>query len=150
MAHVFVVHGDLMALACDAWLVPGGHGPGESWRRGLPRKRLPRPAGFGQPGQRSCLLAETEPPEPLPFLTDIVAGAESDPAWWVQGARDFVAVATRTLRERERPPAHGRTRHLLALPLVGTGGGGATHLSGELVHLLLEALGDVGPPPPEA
>ena len=141
MAHVFVVHGDLMALACDAWLVPGGNGPGQTWLPALPKHRLPRPAGWGEPGHpRSCLLAETDAPDPLPFLTDIVASDRYGPDWWVDGARDFVRVASRTLAERARASSFGRERPLLALPLVGTGGGGATHLSGELVRPLLAAL----------
>src|SRR5215470_2999367 len=141
MGHVFVVHGDLMALGCDAWLVPGGHGPGQTWKKAPPEKRLPRPESYGVPGgTRSCLLAVTEPPEPLPFLTDIVAGDRQSPEWWVQGAREFVRTASEDLRDRQRAPVYGRERPLLALPLVGTGGGGAVHYSGELVHLLLEAL----------
>jgi len=144
MGHVFVVHGDLMSLACDAWLVPGGNGPGQTWKRALPRERLPRPARWGQPGTpRACLLGEAEPPEPLPFLCDIVSVDDRhDPTWWVDGARDFVRVAARTLVGRGRAPVFGRALPLLALPLVGTGGGGATHLSGELVGLLLGALGE--------
>lgn len=32
--HVFLVHGDLTKLSCDAWLVPSGTrpGPGSIWR----------------------------------------------------------------------------------------------------------------------
>jgi hypothetical protein len=144
MSHVFVVHGDLMKVACDAWLVPGGRGPGGTWLPGLPpkRKRLPLPADWGAPGTcRACLLAEVADDEPLPFLCDIVAFHDRlDPSWWVDGARDFVRVAAETLARRGRGPAHQRARRLLALPLVGTGGGGASHLSGELVNVLLRAL----------
>lgn len=140
--HVFVVRGDLMQFACDAWLVPGGAGgPGATWRAVLP---LPSewhtpPAGWAEQ-ERSVLLASVPPPEPLPFLTDITGNNRDSPEWWVEGARRFVRLAARTLHDTERAPLFGRSKHLLAMPLLGTGGGGGGHLSGEVVRLLLRAM----------
>lgn len=143
--HVFVLYGDLMQLACDAWCVPGGKMPGITWRPALPPRTHweKPPAGWGRPeAPRSMLLVREPPPEPLAFLTDIVAqeGGDPDPDWYVEGARQFVRLAARTLAEEGRAPLHGRAKRLIALPLVGTGGGGGAHLSGEVVRLLLPSL----------
>lgn len=142
MSHVFVVRGDLMQLACDAWLVSGGNGgPGHTWRSVLPPKSqwLPREAGWGD-RERSIQLADTEAPDPLPFLTNISGQPEDPPDWYVESARHFVRVASRTLLDKKRAPMFGRATHLLAVPLVGTAGGGGGHSSGDIVRLLLPAL----------
>lgn len=141
--HVFVLRGDLMQLGCDAWCVPGGKAPGVTWRPGLPpRTHWEKPPElWARPGgPRSMLLVNEPAPEPLAFLTDIVAQEGSDPDWYVEGARQFVRLAARTLEEQGRPPANGRAKRLVALPLVGTGGGGGAHLSGDVVRLLLPAM----------
>jgi hypothetical protein len=142
MSHVFVVRGDLMQLACDAWLVSGGNGgPGHTWRGVLPPKSawLAREAGWGD-RERSILLADVAAPEPLPFLTNISGERDHAPEWYVDSARHFVRVAARTLREKGRAPSFARAKHLLALPLVGTAGGGGGPTSGEIVHALVPAL----------
>ena len=141
--HVFVVQGDLTALACDAWLVPGGRGgPGLVWKKALEGKRRIRaPHEWGHEGVlRSRLYAEVLPDEPVPFLTNITGTNRAGPEWYVQGAVDFVSVAVDHLRAKRPAPLHGRARHLLALPLVGTGGGGGARYSGEVMRLLLPAL----------
>lgn len=145
MSHVFVVHADLMRITCDAWLVPGGFGPGATWRAALPAKskRLPLPDGFGKDdGPRAALYADVDDDAPLPFLTDITGGNRHPPQWYVEGARDFVVRASSTLKALGRAPLHRRERHLLALPLVGTAGGGAAYFSGEITALLLAMLED--------
>lgn len=142
MSHVFVMRGDLMQLACDAWLVSGGNGgPGHTWRAVLPPKSqwLAREAGWGD-RERSILLADVDAREPLPFLTNISGQPEESPDWFVESARHFVRVAVRTLSEKKRAPMFGRAKHLLAVPLVGTAGGGGGHSSGDIVRLLLPAL----------
>jgi hypothetical protein len=144
--HVFVVRGDLMQLVCDAWCVPGGNGPGITWRRALPprSKWQKLPEGWGDAnGLRSTLLVDADAPEPLAFLTDITSdrvAPTNAAAWFVEGARQFVRVSSAALSDRKRPPVHGRAKHLVALPLVGTGGGGGGHLAGEVVALLLPAM----------
>ncbi len=143
-SHVFVLRGDLMQLTCDAWLVPGSErSPGESWRTALPPQEawLELPAGWSDEGRpRARLLAEVSPTEPLPFLTDVIGTKRDGPPWYVEGARHFVQLAARVLRDKKRAPLFGRHKHLLALPLAGTGGGGGARLSGEVVRLLLPAL----------
>lgn len=142
--HVFVARADLMRLACDAWLVPGGTGgPGSTWKPALPPKeqRLAPPPGWGDPGApRARLWADVDDGTPLPILTNITATNRQGPAWTVQGARDFLQVATAELRRRRRRPLNGRARFLLALPLLGTKGGGGEYYSGEITRLLVPLL----------
>ncbi|MDP2345282.1 MAG: SIR2 family protein [Deltaproteobacteria bacterium] len=142
--HVFVAHADLMRLACDAWLVPGGNGPGFTWRHALPpRPWRERPADWSQVGgARAHVLADVADDVPIPVLTDITGSNRMEPAWYVDGARDFLRVATAELRARRRAPLYGRPRYLLALPLLGTAGGGAAYWSGEITALLLPLLRD--------
>lgn len=144
VSHVFILHTDLMRLACDAWLVPGSitpesHGPGRTWRAALPRRKKWRDTPFPA-GARTGLLAEVDDDEPLPFLTDVTATNRTPPEWFAEGARAFLRNATAMLRERRPFPLHGRERHLLALPLLGTKGGGAALYSGEITGLLLPLL----------
>ena len=143
-SHVFVLHTDLMRLACDAWLVPGAitadsFGPGRTWRQALPRRKQWRHAPIPV-GERSALLADVDDDAPLPFLTDVTASNRTPPSWFADGARAFLQNASRVLREHRPQPLHGRARHLLALPLLGTRGGGAAIYSGEITSLLLPAL----------
>ena len=141
--HVFVAHADLMRLSCDAWLVPGGKGPGFTWRTALPPRAQwrPLPADWSEPGAvRATVLADVDDGVPLPVLTDITGTNRMPPAWYVDGARDFLRVATAALRARRRAPLFGRTRYLLAVPLLGTAGGGGAYWSGEITELLLPLL----------
>ncbi len=141
--HVFVAHADLMRLACDAWLVPGGNGPGSTWRGALPPRTQwrPLPPDWTEPGTvRATLLADVDDDLPLPVLTDITGTNRRAPAWYVDGARDFLRVATSALRARRRRPLFGRPRYLLAVPLLGTAGGGGALWSGEITALLLPLL----------
>lgn len=142
MGHVFVLHGDLMALACDAWLVPSGYGPGDTWVRALePGEPRELPEGWGTAsGPRSLLVrpASRTPKPPEPFLTYVVGDSAQGPEWFVEGARAFVETAAAHVKKRE--PYYGRTKHLLALPVVGTGGGGGISISGSVLRLLLTTL----------
>ena len=142
VGHVFVMRGDLMALACDAWLAPGGHTPGATWRGALaPVPEAPHPAGWGEPGGPRVMPwppVDAGPGASQPFLTFLAGTNRHGADWHVAGAREFVRVAAAQVKAR--PPRHGRARHLLALPLVGTGHGGAGHLAGNVVRLLLGAL----------
>jgi hypothetical protein len=60
--------------------------------------------------------------------------------WIASGARQFVEQAATKLRGET--PAYKRHRHLLALPIVGTGAGGGWHAAGEIVRELVRTLTD--------
>jgi hypothetical protein len=139
-AHVFVAWSDLKSVTCDAWLVPGGRGAGRVWRQALPKHwRYASP--IDETRRCSVILdGDNALPTPLPVLTDISGDGAQGASWYVEGARAFLREATDALRRSQRPPLHGRARYLLALPLLGTDGGGGGALSGEITSLLLPAL----------
>ncbi len=150
--HVFVCWSDLKRLACDAWLVPGGRGPGATWRDALPRGwHIPALlSGFGIDDEHRAAVMAEEAGEPIAVLTNITSTSldggrgsppsSRSPEWYVAGAAAFMRVATKALRESGREPMHGRSRYLLALPLLGTKGGGGAAWSGEITSLLLPLL----------
>lgn len=140
--HVFAVHGDIMELACDGWVVPGDERPGKTWRAAIEwPARVELPAGWGEPGGPRVArwpAKQKGRAVPEPFLVDLAGTNRHGASWYVEGAREFVRVAAERVKRRE--PYHHRARHLLALPLVGTGFGGASQAAGDVVRLLLGAL----------
>ena len=146
--HVFVVRGDLRKLGCDAWLTPCDVGayPLRRWLEWPPDEpavgaRHPDPPkGWGRGGVRSFKLEQWPAHLPQPWLTNIGGSPKGGTAWFVQGAVQFLERAAADLAGS--PPRHRRARHLLALPVVGTGFGGARRMAGEVVRELLPALYD--------
>ena len=112
--------------------------------------RLRTPAGWQDRSVRSFEIEEwpTEGDVARPWATQVVV----DPSWGVdqiaervtQGARQFVQHAAAALKERGKPAAFGRHRHLLALPVIATGHGGGWASAGailrELVPLLIDEV----------
>jgi hypothetical protein len=138
--HVFIVHGDLRRLACDAWLIPTSQKarPGSEWF--LPGYDGPR-AGtpFADGGPRVQPLPGHAPGRPCPWLGRV--GSYDRPVtWYADGAAEFLAAAAADLTTAGRPPLFGRAAYLLALPVVGTGKGGAADKAGEVVQELLPRL----------
>ncbi len=146
--HLFIVQGDLTRLHCDHWALPCDVQVGVSrswkgtplWERAQLRKKrtqtlLHLPEDWGQQGRRSIPMLDWAGPA-RPWFTNVGFGPETDLNWFVEGARQFVRGATRTgaALERERP--------LLALPIVGTGYGGARWAAGELLRSLVSMLLD--------
>jgi hypothetical protein len=145
--HLFVVRGDLLRLACDAWLLPTdealhvtdgwwhdaalaerlrARGASHKWRSG------PWVKAFTD-GRRAVPLDAA--PGPRPYLTQIGASGEGAD-WYVSGVVEFIdaALADGPVRwlARQRP--------LLALPVVGTGWGGAGHVAGAILDHLVPQL----------
>lgn len=142
--HVFVVHGSLLCLECDAWLLPCGHGGSTaSYWRLPPNEDLYEawgwPPGTWTRSKRSVAL-EGDLDRPRPFATHVGGGRDAPTEWFVEGALEFVAVAHARLAREGRAPRHGRARPLLAMPLVGTGYGGGAAYAGEIVAALLPEL----------
>lgn len=177
--HVFIVHGDLTKLAAHAWLMPCDRWPGieRYWvpedahaelksrftalhveiRGGSPRPSPlsrfhyegPMPEGWASDGVR-VLAVPDWPVEagPRPFLCNVGGSRRLGADWYVEGVRQFLEVAGEALSQRtELRPA--RARPLVALPLVGTGKGGASDTKGGMIRALLSflyaALGEEGP-----
>ena len=141
--HLFVLHSDLTRLRCDHWLLPsdGALTVSDSWRsaptwteRGLEsalqRARDKTPDGWESEVLRSFPL-EVEGAG-RPWVTNVGGelprtGGQPDVRWHVEGARQFLVAATGSA------PMLERARPLLALPIVGTGQGGARAAAGDLL-----------------
>src|SRR5947209_11288558 len=116
--HVFIVHGDLRRLACDAWLMPAGAQarPQEKWLLpSQPAHDWPEPPPGWQRGERRALRLEGGPADgPQPWLVN-VEGDESTPVdWYLEGVRQFLRQARDWLSGR--PRRLERARPLLGLP----------------------------------
>ena len=155
--HVFVVHGDLTHLACDEWLLPTdrdltltdawlptlaqdavGRGPD-----GVPTLRLDAPEEFCAGRRRVLRVPDEALATPIdgspvtrgcPWLLDVGSGGDLDVDWLVDGVRAWLEE-TGTGEQRS-----GRDRPLLALPLIGTGAGGAAERRDDVLERLLPAL----------
>ncbi len=138
--HVFIVRGDIRRLACDAWLLPcdGRARPKNDWF--LPGYSGPRDGTrFLEGGPRTQLLRGTPAGLPQPWLTHV--GSHHRPvSWYVDGASEFLDAAAGVIAAAADVPLFRRARPLLALPIVGTGGGGAAARTGEVVQELLPRL----------
>jgi len=131
--HVFIVRGDVTLIACDAWLVPTD-------------AALHVEAYWGDAVRNAKTPRVPDPPSPVvamewpyasrrPYLVDVVNKYTR-----VDNARLFVEAAARELRGR--PPVNARARPLVALPLIGTGGGGGREVAGTILRELLPVLRD--------
>ena len=59
-----------------------------------------------------------------------------------QTLREFLDVAMTELKQHQPRPANQRERYLLAVPVLGTGSGGAIDLTGQVIAKVLEILRD--------
>lgn len=129
--HLFVVHGRLESIGCDATIVPtdGAFHLERYWGPllGTTDVGALRPPGWGPGG-----VARSAGGEAIWFL-DV---ATQDIATLVRQARRALhAVADEGLR-----PGDGRALPLVALPVLGSGGGGFAHVKGDLLTALLEMM----------
>jgi len=143
---VFVVHGDLRRLACDAWLMPC-----DSEVKPLPQwfeepESLPDgfrwpdpPNSWGDDGVRVMPIQAWPPGRPWPWLVNVGSGPGTPMEWFVEGARQFLEAVGPALKP-PCTPRNGRVKPLVALPVVGTGGGGGHKDAGQIVCHLLQAL----------
>lgn len=145
--HLFVVRGDLLRLACDAWLLPTDealHVTGGWWQdpplaerlraRGASHKWQSGPwVKVFTEGRRAVRLDDA--PGPRPYLTQIGASGEGAD-WYVSGVVEFIDAVLADGPVRFLP----RARPLLALPVVGTGWGGAGHVAGAILDHLVPQL----------
>ena len=149
--HTFVVHGDVLSLSADALLVPTRNLNNKKWFPSGPPDGALQPPREDFTADRRVIRVEgtssTAPPVWLSLLDGRFApeerkidGDAPELAWFLEAAEQFLAEAHADLRERELPPRCGRAKHVLALPIVGTGKGGARDASGEIIAALLQAV----------
>ncbi len=140
--HVFIVRGDLRKLACDAWLIPCSRKarPGSEWF--LPEYDGPRQGTpFVDGGPRVQPLLDAVPGRPRMWL-GLIGRWGQTVSWYADGAAEFLDAAATAIAAADQKPLFGRARSLLALPIVGTGQGGAAERAGEVVQELLPRLRD--------
>ncbi|MFE6233752.1 SIR2 family protein [Cellulosimicrobium sp. NPDC057862] len=143
--HVFVVNGRLETLGWDAVVIPtdASFSVRGQWRpaAGLDRTedwRALRPDGWSRgaagPAARTTLRQADV------WFVDVVAHSPHDAA---RAARRAVEGVARHASERLRANAHhaGRDLPLVAVPVLGTGGGGHGASRGALLHSLVTELG---------
>lgn len=159
--HVFVVHGDLTRLRCDAWLMPSDYrcrvepywlvgGTQElmqhftRWPHGRRSAYLgAAPEGWARDGLRTLdVLPWEDRSRPVPVLVNLGASRGTSVRWYMDGVRQFMERSRHALEQHWplEPSQRWRARPLLALPLVGTGKGGASGQKGRIIRALLETL----------
>jgi len=187
--HVFVVHGDLSKLSCDAWMLPTDDKLSIESTWGVSEwlhTPIAPPKEWGNEGTRILRVLDLQEwPEsrPLPYIVNvggiklpICALCEStgattyceqdkiklcytcdlqvhsankiaqrhkreatkDIEWYIEGARLFFETVHADFQHKS--PVNGRERPLVALPLIGTGKGGAEKSAGGMVVALLKEL----------
>lgn len=151
--HVFVVHGDVLSLSADALLVPTRNLNNRKWFPCGPPDDAVQPPREAFTPSRRVILVQSRATHPGPavwlgHLDSRFAPAErlSAPAggpelsWFLEAAWQFLRAAHKDLRTRAIAPRCGRAKHVLAMPVVGTGKGGARGSSGEMIQQLLQLL----------
>jgi SIR2-like domain len=145
--HLLVIHGDLLVLDCDVALVPtdGLLRVEASWH-GLVTEEEARsgaPAGWpGRSGSRSIDLGCRQSGGPRRVLVQVATEGSEPVQWYVDGVREALSRA-RDSCDTASVAATGRSRPLVALPLVGTGLGGSGGRRGELIPPILDLLEQV-------
>lgn len=153
--HVFIAEGDITRLACDAWLLPSDRAlvVEPSWFAAAPpavlelrgpddRLHIPTPADWCG---RKLRVAKVGPWQDRhgrcqAWLTDVGGVPGTDPGWYLDGVREFFSSVAQDLGTPSDSP--WRARPLVALPVVGTGEGGAGTIKGEVTAALLQLLHD--------
>jgi len=146
MGHVFIVHGDLRKLCCDAWLLPCGEaawpsGQWLNWPPGVAESlSRPEPPPDWHPEKLRVMKLPGWPAgAPQPWLTNVGLDIPRPLSWFIDGAVQFVDVVAQHL-DRPGTQLTQRARPLLGLPVVGTGEGGAGGVAGDVMRLLIPAL----------
>jgi hypothetical protein len=156
--HVFVLHGYLGKISCDAWLVPtdtnlrtdgwdlppfdGLVKPG-NWGLGINDKSEQRVMKYGK-----NVCDQNTPWLVLCSLTDQEQRDSQLPnkcEWYIEGVRMFLKHVSKDLEEfasdgRRYSPANRRSKPLVLLPVVGTGDGGYKDQTGHVIRELLREL----------
>jgi hypothetical protein len=138
--HVFLVHGHLDKLACDAWLVPSSSmpKPGHHWQHAVAENGPPdTPTSWSQVKGRVIPWEPLQPDWPRPWLVRTSFAPNADAKRFVEPAREFLNTASAALGAS---PRHGRASPILALPVVGAGAAGGARKAGQIVRELLPAL----------
>lgn len=140
--HVFVTRGDLTHMACDAWMVPTDRSVSvlAHWTRDN-APLVEAISSFNNEeffaGKAHAAAAESwTASTPLPVFTAVPLFGFGDAKEFADIIDDFARVAVQALKH------HGQTSSrpfpLLAMPVIGSGGGGGANVVGDLIRVVLE------------
>lgn len=139
MGHLFIAHGDLTKLACDAVLVPcDAEGwVTATWRSLLPA-RLERDEGLGW--FRLPTPPDNDGVVRLPDVDERRIRAFASMEWSAEDPTDVVERLWNAVEgvSTDLPAQGGRAVPLVGVPLAGTGEGGLAHRRGEVIDKLLD------------
>ena len=147
--HLFIVRGNILRLHCDAWLLPSDCEAvvEDYWfERGLNERSwwdMPKRGwsdGNGRSRTQALACHSENRTGPRPWITDVGATDQTPFGWFVDGAVEFVRSAAASLRATGHHS--GRSKPLLALPVVGTRGGGGAKQALDILEMLIPALLD--------
>lgn len=141
--HLFIVRGDLTKLACDAWLMPTGFDAKvekywlqpepKGFQAALRELRADLPQAWLEGEQRVLAVPQWPSNRSRPWLVNI----SEQPFNELYGVvRQFIDAVLRD----NQPPQYGRSRHLLALPVISTGKGGGARFKGQVIAALVRSL----------
>lgn len=140
--HLFVLHGDLTRLQCDAVLIPCDNRWQVGWRnwsRLLDETLFKHPSHLGRAQLKeehgTGRYKEQPDHDGKRIRLVVTADGRNDADWVATGVSD----AIRTLAA-ELSASDGRAKPLVALPLVGTGQGGFDRARGMLIKASLPEL----------
>jgi hypothetical protein len=150
--HVFILQGDLRRFSSDAWLLPSSaelsitpswlDGASEAVRARVGADRrldIATPPDWGSSGRRVLRVEGWwEDDVPATWLANVTGDPGAPVDWYLEAVDQFVDAAVEHVSCR--PARHRRDQPLLALPVVGTGGGGAARQRGEMIEHLLARL----------
>jgi hypothetical protein len=145
--HLFLIHGDLAHLACDALLISTSFRAqpnrktwftAEEWPASVPDKPQ-TPPGWESEERRVFRVEGWPPNRPAVWLANVGGTCTDSVDWFLEPVRQFVEEAHSYFKGAECFLKR-RERALIALPVVGTGAGGAFDFAGKLLSELLPLL----------
>lgn len=145
-SHVFVCQGDLINLACDAYLVPTDRMMVVEPYWKVPELEEEISAARSDAFERDEVYAVTPNRDrggrPTPVFTAVpFEGADGDLQQFGIRLDAFLREAARAI---PAPMQLGRPNRLFAIPLFGTRGGGSGRRRGEVLDILLETARKTG------
>jgi O-acetyl-ADP-ribose deacetylase (regulator of RNase III) len=147
--HLFVVQGDLTKIAADDVVVPTDRRlqPGASWKAFGSTEGL-KPPDWGNDGTRVSKSRRAQGGPRIRWLNTGTTKELDKQKWLAEGiSQALAAVAEDVDRDLARPESkrmnlNDRARHLLAVPLFGTGRGGFHEVRRDVIDMMLERLGE--------
>lgn len=144
--HVFVTRADITHMACDAWLCPTDKtlDVRQRWRESVPGLdhaiRAFDDEQFRAGTRHASALKEWPESEPLPVFTAVPYFGFDEAADLAEIIYDGIAEAARAIGPASRRPSvTNRPLPLIALPLIGSAGGGGADKLGDIIAVVLDA-----------